>query len=140
MRHIEKHGTEHVETLWYCLFLDKESCTEFALKFSDQQNIVESEDWLNLKPENGLDGGTRKGHMKGIPKPEEFKLKLKGLRNRCDTWKITTPSNEVVIVQNLGKYCRDNSLSYQTFTNHSKSGKPIPGGKMKGYSIMKLEC
>lgn len=61
LRHIKTHGKEHVVTLWYCLFLDQESCTEFALNFSEQQNIVESTDWLNLKPENGLDGGTVKG-------------------------------------------------------------------------------
>lgn len=54
--HIKLHGKEHVVTLWYCLFIDQESCTEFALNFSEQQNIVESDDWLNLKPENGLDG------------------------------------------------------------------------------------
>lgn len=54
--HIKKHGIEHVETLWYCLFYDQEDCTNFALIFSSQENIVESTDWLNLKPENGLDG------------------------------------------------------------------------------------
>ena len=55
-RHIQKHGKEHIQTLWYCLFLDQESCTEFALNFSEQQNIVESNDWLNKTLENGLDG------------------------------------------------------------------------------------
>lgn len=55
-RHIEKHGKDHVETLWYCLFIDKESCPEFALNFSEQRQIVESKEWLNVKPENGLDG------------------------------------------------------------------------------------
>jgi hypothetical protein len=58
MRHIKKHGKEHVVTLWYCLFLDQESCTEFALLFSKQENIVESDDWLNLRDENGKDGIT----------------------------------------------------------------------------------
>jgi len=58
LRHIKKHGLKYVTTLWYCLFLDKESIEEFALNFSKQENIVESEQWLNLKPENGLDGGT----------------------------------------------------------------------------------
>lgn len=54
--HIKKHGKEHVETLWYSLFTDQESCTAFALLFSEQQRIVESSDWLNLIPENGIDG------------------------------------------------------------------------------------
>lgn len=62
LRHIKAHGKEHVVTLWYCLFLDRESCTEFATIFSKNHNIVDSDEWLNLKDENGLDGnpiGTR---------------------------------------------------------------------------------
>lgn len=55
--HINKHGKEYVETLWYCLFTEKEILTEFALSFSKIHNIVENEDWANLRLENGLDGG-----------------------------------------------------------------------------------
>jgi|ERR1035437_10828408 hypothetical protein len=62
-RHIKLHGIEHVETLWYCLFLDKESIKEFSLSFSKIQNIVESKEWLNLKPENGTDGGGCPGRI-----------------------------------------------------------------------------
>ena len=58
-RHIKKHGKENVITLWYCLFYTQEECVEFSLNFSEQQNIVESEDWLNLKLENGLDGSPK---------------------------------------------------------------------------------
>jgi hypothetical protein len=64
LRHIKEHGKEHIITLWYCLFLDKESIQEFALTFSEQQNIVKSEDWLNLIPENGKAGGCIKGKPK----------------------------------------------------------------------------
>jgi hypothetical protein len=55
-RHIKKHGTQFVETIWYQLFADKESLVEYALKFSSNNNIVESKEWVNLKLENGLDG------------------------------------------------------------------------------------
>lgn len=54
--HIKFHGKEFVETVWYCLFHNQEECTKFALMFSEQQNIVKSTEWLNLKPENGIDG------------------------------------------------------------------------------------
>jgi len=37
-------------------FDDQKLCTEFALKFSEDNNIVKSEEWANLTPENGLDG------------------------------------------------------------------------------------
>ena len=55
-RHLKIHGKEHVKTLWYCLFLNQEEITKFALNFSNQENIVESKDWANLKNENGMDG------------------------------------------------------------------------------------
>lgn len=72
-RHIKAHGAEHVETLWYCLFLDKESCESFATMYSDIHNIVLSDDYLNLKRENGLDGGS-------YPHTDEVKQKLSELK------------------------------------------------------------
>lgn len=57
-RHIRLHGEEHVETLWFCLFVNNEECVKFAVMYSGLQNIVNSEDYLNLKIENGLDGGS----------------------------------------------------------------------------------
>jgi hypothetical protein len=56
LRHVRKHGKEHVVTLWYKLFTDQAECTRVALLFSEQQDIVKSDLWLNLNPENGLDG------------------------------------------------------------------------------------
>lgn len=56
--HIKMHGKEYVETLWYCLFLDEEELSKFALNFSTQNNIVTSNLWANLKYEDGLDGGS----------------------------------------------------------------------------------
>lgn len=61
LSHVKKHGESHVTTLWYCLFLDKESVEHFAISFSKMNNIVQSDEWLNLKEENGLDGGSNKG-------------------------------------------------------------------------------
>ena len=55
--HIRKHGKEHVITLWYCLFYDRDECKNFALSFSKLHNITESKAWANLKPETGEDGG-----------------------------------------------------------------------------------
>lgn len=55
LRHINKHGRVHVDTLWYCLFHDQESCIEFALMFSKQENIVKSSNWANVIEETGID-------------------------------------------------------------------------------------
>lgn len=56
IRHLNKHGY-NVETLWISeLFLDEALLIEFAEFFSETFNIVESDKWANIKPENGLDG------------------------------------------------------------------------------------
>lgn len=74
-RHFNKHGKEFIQTLEVYGFDSQDLCTQFALKFSTDNNIVESEEWANLIPENGLDGGSFKGrkfhsrNRKGIPAP-----------------------------------------------------------------------
>lgn len=54
-RHLKKHGN-FIKTTEIWGFDAQELCTDFALKFSMQNNIVESIEWANMKPENALDG------------------------------------------------------------------------------------
>ena len=56
IRHINKHGTNHVVTLWHELFTNRDECVNFALQFSKDLNIVESKSWANLIEEDGLNG------------------------------------------------------------------------------------
>jgi hypothetical protein len=56
VRHLNKHGY-NVETVQVWEFPTQEACTEFALNFSSRYNIVESNEWANLKVEDGKDGG-----------------------------------------------------------------------------------
>lgn len=57
-RHLNKHGKEFVITEWYSQpFTNPDDIKEFALLFSELHNIVESDKWANLKPEDGLEGG-----------------------------------------------------------------------------------
>ncbi|MEI7516738.1 MAG: NUMOD3 domain-containing DNA-binding protein, partial [Betaproteobacteria bacterium] len=59
--HIKKHGKEFVETIWLSdPFVDKKILSEFAINFSKENNIVESNEWANLIPENGGDNNPRK--------------------------------------------------------------------------------
>jgi len=75
-RHLAKHGTD-VSTIWKQLFTDKEELTQFALKYSQDNNIVESAEYANLKPEDGLMGGdtgiTEKGRSVISEKSKLFK-------------------------------------------------------------------
>ena len=56
IKHIKKHGRKHVITVWYCLFFNHELCEELALQLSKINNIVDSDEWANLREENGCDG------------------------------------------------------------------------------------
>ena len=79
--HLKTHGN-NVTTVWYMLFEDKNELFEYATKFSIDNDIVESAEWANLKPENGVDGFTightygtiRKGRKFG-PQTEEHRKK-----------------------------------------------------------------
>jgi len=57
LAHINKHGKEHVQTLWISdPFTDAQLLLEFASFFSEELNIVNSLEWANLRAENGYDG------------------------------------------------------------------------------------
>jgi len=56
IRHIKKHGKEHIVTLWVSDLFHDTSIVDYALQLSKEYSIVESKEWANLKPENGLDG------------------------------------------------------------------------------------
>ena len=62
LRHIKKYGY-NVETKIVGVFENIDEATEFALKFSRDNNIVESKEWANLMEENGRDGGSPKGRF-----------------------------------------------------------------------------
>ena len=62
---IKKYGKENIETLWISdWYICPHEIQRVALDFSRENQIVESDKWANLKPENGLDGGSKKGHKK----------------------------------------------------------------------------
>jgi hypothetical protein len=57
-QHIKKHGIEYVVTDWVSEpFNDPNDIKEFAVLFSEFFDIVNSNDWANLKIEDGLEGG-----------------------------------------------------------------------------------
>jgi len=78
IRHVRKHGKQHIKTVEIWGFDDLDLCTEFALKFSKDNNIIKSADWANLAFENGKDGGTRTNNAftwwSKLPKTDKFKI------------------------------------------------------------------
>lgn len=61
--HINKHSKEYIVTLDVYGFDDQELCTEFALNFSLENNIIQSSKWTNLREENGIDGAPKGFNM-----------------------------------------------------------------------------
>jgi hypothetical protein len=67
LRHLTKHGYD-VETLWHQLYNDKQSLMKDAMMLSTKYDVVNSDEWANTKPENGIDGALpgEFHHMYGI--------------------------------------------------------------------------
>lgn len=57
-QHLKKHGTEVRTELLYETTVLKDF-NKVCIEYSTLYNIVESEEWANLIPENGMDGGDR---------------------------------------------------------------------------------
>lgn len=56
LNHINYHGNDvTTEVIGY--FIDEQECKDFAVRFSKDNDIVESNDWANLEIEDGLNGG-----------------------------------------------------------------------------------
>ena len=58
VNHLKVHGKD-VTTEIHAIFdeiTQRDELVATALKFSEENNIVESKEWANMKPENGLDG------------------------------------------------------------------------------------
>ena len=56
--HVNYHGIDCIETIWFCLYTDEITLCEQALALSKYMDIVASKDFMNLQEENGLDGMT----------------------------------------------------------------------------------
>jgi hypothetical protein len=55
--HLKIHGKKHVKTLWVSEpFTDENDIKEFATLFSEEFDIVNSNEWANLMIEDGLQG------------------------------------------------------------------------------------
>lgn len=124
-KHLEENG-DNVITLELFEFSTKEERTEFAINFSRENNIVESTEWANLKPENGKCGGG------GFKMTEESKQKIskanKGLK-RSDEFKsyISSLKSGITLSEDhkrkIGKSSKGRIYSEETKRKLSLSNK-----------------
>jgi hypothetical protein len=95
--HIKTHGNL-IETLEVWKFDDQEMCTEFALTFSKNNDIVKSKEWANLREENALDGNTKGNKMSAETKSKmclDRKGKSSGFKGK--THSVETKSKMSII-------------------------------------------
>jgi len=86
LRHLKKHGTDISKEI-FAQFEDNDpDLVETALKFSEDNDIVNSKEWANLIPENGLDGtppgtyGSRNGLKNSDLHRKRISEALKGVK------------------------------------------------------------
>jgi len=94
LAHLRKHG-KLFETEIIGFFEDKNECIKAASTFSKNNNIVESKEWANFKIENGIDGGSDKGHKKHNTKNMKIASSIKArkmVENGTHPWQGETGS------------------------------------------------
>lgn len=136
--HLAAHGN-HVDTIWYCLFLDIETCSEFALSFSRLNNIVKDPAWANLIEEDGINGAPI-GHPSFITNPEVTAKKISDASKR--NWqdldfreKIIKSQNESWTIERRSKNAEQMKKQWtpERRKAHSELMKGHPGTKaLKG--------
>ena len=109
VNHCNKHGVENIKTIWVSdWFMCPYHLQDFALTFSEMNNIHLSDEWANLVPENGLSGGHYNILSKSKEEREKIYLKqgksranktidqkldrhLKHSKSLLENWKNRTP-------------------------------------------------
>jgi hypothetical protein len=129
--HIKKHGN-HIETLWFCLYMDEESITQAALDFSKLWNIVDSEKWLNLIEEDGIGNGLPVGHKK----TEEHKRKISESNKGKPSW-----STGLKLSEEFGHKVSQSKLSRnKKYTDQEKMNISAGTKKAMSDNIVKAKC
>lgn len=110
---IKKYGYLNIKTLWISeWYFDPVEIQEIALQFSEENLIVESDMWANLRPENGLDGNTRGQYVgnkspmygrTGIDHPAFGRIDSEETRKRKAISKIgdNNPMKDPAVVQRV---------------------------------------
>jgi hypothetical protein len=156
--HYKKHGKIHIITLWVSDLYYDTSIVEHALQFSSENNIVESDKWANLVPENGLSGGSLgtilsdehkskiSASQKGKPKSDSAKrasaLGRVGSKqpnssiNRSLTWIITDPYGIIYTTHHLKTFCIDYNLKYHSVIGITIKGTISKRGSISGWKFI----
>ena len=102
LNHIKTHGYD-VNTEIVGEFDNIEEAMNFGLKFSEENNIVESKEWANLVPENGIGGGSFPGRVFSEDHKRNIAASLKGKPKPWLRHKRPKEVSEKISISNKGK-------------------------------------
>lgn len=126
-RYVKKHGYDVTTEVLGC-FKEEDECTQFALRFSEEYNIVDSPEWANLREENGLDGAP-KGNFVSNETRSKISIALKGK---------SSPKSKYVIkelIEERSKRIKE-VMAGRVWANDGVNNKrmrfPLPEGWTKG--------
>lgn len=117
IRHIKKHGY-NCETEIVGVFDNVEEATAVALQFSQDNDIVSSPLWANLKEENGIDG-----NAKGIVFSDEW---IENLKKARSTVVMKEETKEKIRKSHTGKKREEFSQEWRDNIGNSHRGKKRP--------------
>lgn len=127
LRHIKIHGKSYVVTLWHQLYDNVFDLVADALSMSNTFNIIDSNSWLNLKDETGLDGGNfgikyigkengMYGKSHSIESKSIMSAKQIGVNNNFYGKSHSESSKSKISIGNIGKV-----VSYESKLKMSKA-------------------
>ena len=145
--HLKKYGY-NISTKVVASFKENEfdELVEFSLFFSEFYNIVESNEWANLMPENGVDGGGvgKNNPMYGKKHSEETKQKIKEkkknwfvnnihhMKNKTHTLEARNKISESRIGKNMKQETKDK-------ISNSTKGKKLTRDHIENQNKSKLK-
>ena len=120
--HLEEFGDDVTMEI-YGIFSEEEVENK-ALTFSLINDITESKLWANMKPENGLDGGSAVGHTKS----EETKEKMRKPKSKSHIESMKKPKTEKH-KQNISKGRKGiaSTFTQETLDKQNKNRKGMLG-------------
>ncbi len=107
--HLKNHG-RLVDTIWCKLFENKQELMEYALCFSRENNIVESIEWANLVPEDGITGWPP-GAKHRLDSIEKCRINAKGFKKGHvphNLGKTNSPSHYKNQIEGQQRYRKNN--------------------------------
>jgi hypothetical protein len=114
-------------------FNDPRKCFEWEDKVLKRMKVANNPKWLNQNENTASDGVFRamkfrtKEHnqaisrsQKGRKLTDEHKTKLSNAKSKWKTYIVTDPLGNVMIVQNLRKFCREHDLNNSNMVQSTK--------------------